>query len=162
MSRGAKPACWAWPVTDADRALVDDAANGFDPMYEWQQGRCAVCGDDRGRRRLVLDHDHDTGWCRGWLCPQCNLREPGASDALYRRYRRWNPARILGMWERYHNVVRGYDYGRLGGLAFQPPHPVSPDGVVQIETGLRYSAANRVGELLVAGLARQQALVPTE
>lgn len=31
---------------------------------------CALCG--RGDRRLELDHDHESGRFRGWLCSPCN------------------------------------------------------------------------------------------
>lgn len=38
-----------------------------------QDGRCAACGIIPSR--LVLDHDHDTGLCRGALCDGCNSAE---------------------------------------------------------------------------------------
>lgn len=44
-------------------------------MYERQQGRCAICGENGetfGGRRLHIDHDHDTGKVRGLLCGLCN------------------------------------------------------------------------------------------
>lgn len=35
---------------------------------------CAICGRLAGeQRRLVRDHDHETGFFRGYLCPRCNL-----------------------------------------------------------------------------------------
>jgi hypothetical protein len=34
-----------------------------------QGSRCAVC---RKRRRLVVDHNHETGEVRGLLCDHCN------------------------------------------------------------------------------------------
>ena len=34
--------------------------------------RCAICHSDGGLRGLMLDHDHDTGAPRGWLCALCN------------------------------------------------------------------------------------------
>ena len=33
------------------------------------KGYCEICGEDK---RLVIDHDHETGTFRGWLCRQCN------------------------------------------------------------------------------------------
>ena len=32
-------------------------------------GCCAICGRDD---RLVVDHSHETGELRGWLCVGCN------------------------------------------------------------------------------------------
>lgn len=129
------PACWSWPVSAEIREL---AVVGEPMMFDWQACRCAVCGCSKAR--LFEDHDHDTGWVRGWLCQSCNLREPGAVpghphpvDRRLVRYRRWNPARILGLWERYHSPFRGRDFGRLGGYQTTRPHPVDSNAVVLIE-----------------------------
>jgi hypothetical protein len=115
-------------------------------MYDWQNSRCAVCG--RSLRDGVVDHDHSTGWVRGFLCRSCNLREghatPGDDHPITRRllrYRRWYPAKILGVWERYDHPLRGDDYGWLAGRATTRPYPVSPQGVVLIEDW-PYSLAN--------------------
>jgi hypothetical protein len=37
-----------------------------------QQGECAICGRQESRRRLSIDHDHETGEVRGLLCNNCN------------------------------------------------------------------------------------------
>ena len=34
---------------------------------------CELCGALPGKRGLLLDHCHDTGAFRGWLCDSCNL-----------------------------------------------------------------------------------------
>ncbi|MFB7313004.1 endonuclease VII domain-containing protein [Streptomyces sp. NPDC056192] len=39
---------------------------------EEQEGRCAVCRDKPTKRRLHVDHDHDTGVIRNLLCEYCN------------------------------------------------------------------------------------------
>ena len=44
-------------------------------MLEQQGGVCAVCSNGqkaKGRYRLHIDHDHDTGEIRGLLCGRCN------------------------------------------------------------------------------------------
>jgi len=38
-------------------------------MREAQGNACALC---LKANRLVVDHDHDTGLIRGWLCISCN------------------------------------------------------------------------------------------
>lgn len=55
---------------------IDD----FDDILAIQDGACAVCSCPEERRnpsgtikRLVVDHDHDTGKVRGLLCHNCNI-----------------------------------------------------------------------------------------
>jgi recombination endonuclease VII len=62
-------------------------------LYQIQKGRCAICGVagsidkfgyDPNRpaevnafcevKKLVLDHNHDTGLVRGLICSSCNAR----------------------------------------------------------------------------------------
>lgn len=46
----------------------------YDEMLEAQGGGCAICGKtpEENRRRLAVDHDHETGEVRGLLCIRCN------------------------------------------------------------------------------------------
>lgn len=44
----------------------------YDAMYAEQDGRCKVCDH---KRKLNVDHDHDTGAIRGLLCHGCNVSE---------------------------------------------------------------------------------------
>jgi len=46
----------------------------YDAMFVAQKGLCAICesADRAGKRRLCVDHDHDTGKVRGLLCSRCN------------------------------------------------------------------------------------------
>jgi hypothetical protein len=37
-----------------------------------KDGRCEACGE---KKVLCLDHDHETGEFRGWLCHRCNLND---------------------------------------------------------------------------------------
>lgn len=41
-------------------------------ILDQQDGRCALCRRIPRRRRLAVDHDHDTGRVRGLLCYLCN------------------------------------------------------------------------------------------
>lgn len=46
----------------------------YNELFESQQGRCAICGGHQTefKKRLHVDHDHDTGQVRGLLCGTCN------------------------------------------------------------------------------------------
>jgi hypothetical protein len=42
-------------------------------LYEKQQGKCAICGEEpKTTRGLHIDHCHKTGAVRGLLCHGCN------------------------------------------------------------------------------------------
>lgn len=59
-------------------------------IYEAQGGRCYICqrAKGTGRKRLAVDHDHETGEVRGLLCKPCNRDVLGhlrdSPDALRR------------------------------------------------------------------------------
>lgn len=67
VAQDVRPAFLAW-----------DKPTEGQTLKEWQAGRCAYCGlpDDQ----LVLDHDHDTGLCRGYLDRGCNISEGHADE----------------------------------------------------------------------------------
>lgn len=46
----------------------------YDEMFKVQGGCCKFCGRPQSalKRRLCVDHDHDTGRIRGLLCRKCN------------------------------------------------------------------------------------------
>lgn len=86
------PACMDWSPPEPGQ-----------DYWEWQAGRCAgCCNGCRAPIPLVLDHDHNTGLVRGYLCRSCNNAE-GRSDApRWRLWRSgWNPAALLGIEEKY-------------------------------------------------------------
>ena len=78
------PACWDWPAV---------VATSSEEFVDWHKGRCAVCGDDG--RRLVVDHCHDTGLVRGYLCRSCNVLEGTGTNDIFEDYRLRPPAVIL-------------------------------------------------------------------
>ncbi|HSS62129.1 MAG TPA: endonuclease domain-containing protein [Candidatus Limnocylindrales bacterium] len=48
-------------------------------LFAAQDGRCAICSvklttGRTGVRRACLDHDHQTGKVRGFVCANCNFR----------------------------------------------------------------------------------------
>ena len=46
----------------------------YNDMFISQEGKCAICGRHQSdfKRRLAVDHDHNTGKVRGLLCQRCN------------------------------------------------------------------------------------------
>ena len=48
----------------------------WDEMYSRQRGCCAICEihQSKLKRRLQVDHNHNTGKVRGLLCPRCNVK----------------------------------------------------------------------------------------
>lgn len=72
-------------------------------VLEAQGGLCPICERANGRsRRLSLDHDHVTGFFRGYVCGLCNDMLGHARDKIdfFERaigYLREPPARRLGV-----------------------------------------------------------------
>lgn len=60
----------------------------YDDLLASQNGVCAICGKPPGKRRLHIDHCHQTELIRGLLCTGCNTR--------------------LGWFERYGEEIRAY------------------------------------------------------
>jgi hypothetical protein len=44
-----------------------------DRLFAEQGGVCAICGENRGKQTLDMDHDHITGKVGGYLCRKCNM-----------------------------------------------------------------------------------------
>lgn len=47
--------------------------NQYSEMMSKQNGQCSICKKPPLKRRLAVDHNHDTGKVRGLLCDKCNL-----------------------------------------------------------------------------------------
>lgn len=41
-------------------------------IYDTASYACELCGGNDGERRLAMDHCHETGVVRGFLCRACN------------------------------------------------------------------------------------------
>ena len=57
------------------QALFGMTVAEYDQMDAAQLGQCKICGVHKRhiyRKRLVVDHDHETGQVRGLLCNKCN------------------------------------------------------------------------------------------
>lgn len=69
--------------------LYGISSEEYQKVYEYQGGYCAICKRARGfRKKLSVDHDHETGEVRGLLCQKCNRDVLGHLrddvNALYR------------------------------------------------------------------------------
>ena len=60
-----------WGYTATLRNVHGLSLDDYKAILERQHGCCAVCLKP-STRRLVVDHDHDTGQVRGLLCDPCN------------------------------------------------------------------------------------------
>ena len=74
----------------------------YDAMYEDQGGKCYFCSDGpgRGKGRLAVDHDRDTGFVRGLLCRPCNAGWPDEYNKLPKEFQdspRTNTYLLRGM-----------------------------------------------------------------
>ena len=45
----------------------------YDQLLAKQDGKCAICQQLPGKKRLAIDHCHKTGMIRGLLCFRCNF-----------------------------------------------------------------------------------------
>lgn len=55
------------------KALYDLTAEEYWEIYDFQGGCCYICRRSNGKKkRLSVDHDHQTGFVRGLLCTMCN------------------------------------------------------------------------------------------
>lgn len=52
----------------------------YESMLIEQDGRCALCRKLE-KKRLAVDHDHDTGRVRGLICNDCNTKILPRADA---------------------------------------------------------------------------------
>lgn len=51
----------------------------YNQLFQYQDGRCAICLNKPRRRSLAVDHDHKTNIVRGLLCVRCNHQILGAA-----------------------------------------------------------------------------------
>ena len=63
----------------------------YNDLLEQQGGVCGICGKKPGKRRMDIDHDHETLEIRGLLCWSCNYK--------------------LGFVEKYDEEIRRYLHG---------------------------------------------------
>jgi len=72
-------------------------AEAYQEMWEVQNGRCAICLNKQGKKKLAVDHNHKTGRIRGLLCTRCNHKLLGSAkdnpEILKRAvgYLEWHP-----------------------------------------------------------------------
>ena len=109
-----EPAYWRWqPPTEAEwewaradhyfkRPVEDEEMVAFRVLVRWCRYRCGICGSSDENNRIVMDHDHKTGLCRGLLCAEHNRLEGLGGGLLFDMYREWPPASVcdlkVGYW----------------------------------------------------------------
>ena len=61
-------------LTNRLRTFYGIPVERYDEMLKQQNGLCAICHNSPGPlKKLVVDHDHATGYVRGLLCESCNF-----------------------------------------------------------------------------------------
>lgn len=56
----------------------------YQQLLKEQGGSCACCGAPPRKKRLAVDHDHESGAVRGLLCINCNSMIGHADDRIHR------------------------------------------------------------------------------
>lgn len=86
-------------------AVYGITADEYWAIYEYQGGKCYICERATGaRKRLSVDHCHETGFIRGLLCSPCNRDVLGhlrdSVRALWRAitYLIFPPAQRIGIY----------------------------------------------------------------
>lgn len=90
-----EPACWQWLGEPSPHLPL--APKNLPEMEVWQAGRCACCGEVTP---LVVDHDHWSGFVRGFLCRDDNRSDGGPQRQAEGRmagYRQKHPAGWFGL-----------------------------------------------------------------
>lgn len=75
------------PIEESVRISCYVLKLDFDTVWAYYQshnGECEVCREQPTKKRLVLDHDHETGAFRGLLCSECNLALGLLKDSRFR------------------------------------------------------------------------------
>jgi hypothetical protein len=93
------PVCWSW--SQPPPGSGGTGLRAAELLVEWCRYRCAVCGVSHPGIALFMDHDHETGLCRGVLCQYCNTAEGRGGGRLLGKYRERPPAVICGVRVRY-------------------------------------------------------------
>lgn len=76
-----------WATDEEFRARQTAAKNrkrGMPKPVRPQPWACEMCGRIAGEKALHLDHCHETGKFRGWLCSQCNTGLGLLGDSIAR------------------------------------------------------------------------------
>lgn len=87
------------------KAVYGITAEQYWAIYEYQGGKCYICERATGvRKKLSVDHCHETGFIRGLLCGPCNRDVLGhlrdSVKALWRAitYLIFPPAQRIGIY----------------------------------------------------------------
>jgi hypothetical protein len=117
-----KPAYLIWERGEPKRGVEAKTLNDYDgyrALHTWQDKRCAMCGRDG--EKTVLDHCHETGLARGFLCSSCNTKELTQGNNIeWKIYKSFPPAKLLGL---------SFYYNDFGQAPYPIEHPFSKDEI---------------------------------
>ena len=72
-----------WRARNPDKRLhFDRKARGLPEPTRPCPANCENCGGPPGKRAMSLDHSHETGAFRGWLCSKCNTAIGSLGDTI--------------------------------------------------------------------------------
>lgn len=69
-----------WRQDNPDYLRKQHLRRAYDLTIEDIPDTCQVCGSDNGSRTIFVDHSHETGNVRGFLCHSCNTILGHAKD----------------------------------------------------------------------------------
>lgn len=74
----------------------------YNELFQQQSGYCAICRKHQYKlkKRLVIDHSHDTNEIRGLLCNVCNLHL-----GRFEKGRKYNPY-LTQRFMKYLNILK--------------------------------------------------------
>ena len=67
-----KKKCYTFVASATLKRKYGISLSQYDELFEAQNGLCAICCKTQKKKRLAVDHNHETGEIRGLLCDKCN------------------------------------------------------------------------------------------
>lgn len=133
----------------------------YDRLFVIQGGRCAICRQRPGKKRLAVDHDHKSGAVRGLLCSRCNHELLGAGfDSAIKLLAGWHyldTPTATGLWtppEDGLQVERITEDTKTPSKAWMLSDPPTGRATLGADTPLGVGSGMSVSELMLLGGGR--------